>query len=290
MRALIDGDVLLHELGWGAEFKDKDTGEDVLLGFDHVENLILNKISIIQDEVGATEPPLIFLTNSEYLNTKLNKERKRRGEEPVEFVPNFRYEVAKTKPYKGTRHNKKPYHFYNILAYFMFNYDCVINEQGLEADDAICIYQGTRKDTIICSRDKDLRMQEGWHYSWECGKQGAIGPVFTDKLGWVEATSRNKILGYGKSFFYTQLLTGDSVDNIPGLPGCGIVAAYKLLQPSEGTEVPTRQSLYEIVRKTYEDKLGDGYEEYLLEQGRLLYMINELNEDGSPKMWELEHV
>jgi hypothetical protein len=286
MRALVDSDILAHELAWGAEFvsKDEDTkGDEVLLGFDHVENLILNKLAIIQDEVEATEPPLLFITNSETVNKILNRRRRWLGEEEVEFVPNFRFEVAKERPYKGTRANKKPFHFYNILAYFMANYDVIINEQGLEADDAICTYQeSSSEDTIICSRDKDLRMQQGWHYSWECGKQGAIGPVFTDELGWLETPSRGKILGYGKSFFYSQLLTGDTVDNIAGLPSCGAVGAYKLLQGAD-----SERALYEAVRGAYEDKLGDGYEDYLLEQGQLLYMVNETNGDESPKMWEI---
>lgn len=288
MRALVDADILCHELAWGAEFtsKDEDTeGDAVLLGFDHVERLILNKLAIIQDEVEATEPPLLFITNSEQLNTKLNKRRRWLGEEEVVFTPNFRYEVAKERPYKGTRVNAKPFHFYNIIAYFMANYEVVINEQGLEADDAICTYQqSSSEDTIICSRDKDLRMQQGWHYSWECGKQGSIGPVFTDELGWLEPPSRGKILGYGKSFFYSQLLTGDTVDNIAGLPRCGAVAAYKLLHGAD-----SERALYEIVRGAYEDKLGDGYEDYLLEQGQLLYMVNTTDVDGLPKMWEIPY-
>lgn len=286
MRALIDGDVLLHELGWSAEFtstEEDSKGEEILFHFDKVEQSIKNKIAVIQNEVEATEPPLIFLTNSEYINTKLNKRRRWLGEEEVEFIPNFRLEIAKDRPYKGNRVKNLPFHFYNILAYFMGNYDVHINEQGLEADDAICTYQqSSREDTIICSRDKDLRMQQGWHYSWECGKQGSIGPVFTDEIGWIEPPSRGKILGYGKSFFYSQLLTGDTVDNIPGLPRCGAVGAYNILQGAT-----TEDDLYERVRGAYEEKLGDGYEDYLLEQGRLLFMVNKTDVNGQPRMWEV---
>lgn len=188
--------------------------------------------------------------------------------------------MAKTKPYKGTRHNPKPFHFYNILAYMLAVYDTRIAIGGLEADDLICQTQYNSKDTIICSRDKDLRICPGWHYSWECGKQASIGPVETDQLGWLtfkelaevdkktgEIKYRKEIFGYGKAFFYAQMLVGDSADNIPGLKSYGHAKALELL-----SECQTEQDYFTIVKDHYKEVMGEQSKEYFLEQANLLWM------------------
>lgn len=266
MKPLIDGDILLHEIGWSSQFKDKDTGEEILFDFDYVRELLDRKIALICDEVEATEAPTIFITDSPWLNERVNKERKWQGLEPLEYVPGFRYEIAKTKPYKGQRKNPKPFHFYNIIAYLRSEYDVVIAREGLEADDLICATQFRRKDggapTVICSRDKDLRICPGWHYSWECGGQASIGPEYTDDIGWLEGN-----IGYGKAFFYYQMLVGDSADNIPGLEGVGPARAKKLL---EGCT--TERDYFQAVKKAYKEKLGEESKTFFMEQANLLWM------------------
>lgn len=271
MKPLIDGDILLHEIGWSGEFKDKDTEEEVLFDFNKVIEILEDKIRLICGEVGATQPPTIYLTNSPTLNDQLNMFKRWQGEPEQEYVPNFRYEVAKTKPYKGTRKNPKPFHFYNLTHYILSRYDTIVSDSGLEADDMVCIDQ--TEDTIICSRDKDLNICPGWHYSWECGKQRSTGPVYTDKIGWLELTEgkSKKVVGYGLSFFYYQMLVGDSADNIPGLKGWGLVGAYNLLH-----DLKTEEELFKAVKQAYLDTLGkDEAKDYFLEQANLLWMIQE---------------
>ena len=270
MTPLIDADVLLHELGWSGEFKDKDSGEPVLLPPEEVLDLLDKKIEGICRDVEATKPPVLFVSDSEWLTAQRNKQRKREGLEPVLFVPNFRYSVAKTQPYKGNRKNPKPFHFYNILAHMLANYDTVVSEDGYEADDMLCITQVSRKDdTIICSRDKDLRICPGWHFSWECGKQGAIWPVKTDRIGWLEPKGAD-VLGYGLSFFYYQMLVGDTADHIPGLPGYGKVKAFALLK-----DLKTEEELFTTVRDLYKEVKGEESKEYFLEMANLLWMTQE---------------
>lgn len=116
MQPLIDGDILLHEIGWSGEFKDKETGVEVLLPFDKVSEILDEKIRYICEDVNATEPPIIYITASEHITQQVNRLRKWQGEPLLEFVPNFRYEVAKSRPYKGNRKNPKPEHFYNIVC------------------------------------------------------------------------------------------------------------------------------------------------------------------------------
>lgn len=266
MTPLIDGDILLHELGWSAEFKDKETGEEVLFNFDRVEDMFEDKIKLICLEVEATEPPILFLSDNEWLA----KQQKR------EFIPNFRYGVAVTKPYKGTRTNPKPFHFYNLMAYMLGNYEVVVSKDGYEADDEIAMHQyrhwsSGQDNTIICSRDKDLRICPGNHYSWECGGQASIGPILVDRVGFVKRDEEaRKTFGFGLAFFFYQMLVGDATDNIPGLPGCGDVFARKLLEGAT-----TEEDLYGRVKQAYKDKLGPDAKRHFLEQAKLLWIVQE---------------
>lgn len=274
MKCLIDADVLLHEIGWSGQFKDKETGEEVLLPFEEVALLLDKKIKIIEEDCYADEPSVLFISPSPTIVEMWNKYP---GNEPMEFIPNFRYEVGITKPYKGTRKNPKPFHFYNIVAYMMAMYDVVIATDGLEADDAICIAQKKAikngEETTICSRDKDLRICEGWHYSWECGRQLSMGPHQTDVFGSLGRKKNGDVFGYGLKFFFYQLLCGDAADNIPGLPGVGTVGAYKAI-----VNTVDHAEAFSVVRDMYKEKLGDESKTYFLEQAQLLWMRHADNE------------
>lgn len=226
----------------------------------------------------ADEEPTIYLTADEALVKKVNKRRKFVGEPPIEWKPNFRYEVAKTKPYKGTRNGDKPYHYHNITAYLMANYDVKL-AVGIEADDLMSIDQvKSEGETVICSRDKDLRITPGWHYGWACGKQPEFEMQMVDDLGWIEYNEgKKKIEGVGMKFFYSQMLTGDTVDNIPGVKRCGPKGAYKLLNEAESVDECKR-----IVTQVYKEKYPENAKEYFTEQAQLLWMVRELDEEGNP--------
>lgn len=267
MKPLIDGDILKYEIGFAAE-----TGwqaEDEVPPWNYVAKLFDLRIGNICALVGATAPPLFFLS----------------GEK------NFRNDIAVTKVYKGTRKDNKPYHYYNIDAYIKGMWDYRVS-RGIEADDDMCIVQ-TRawtdvdpNPTIICTRDKDLRQCPGWHFGWELGKQAQFGPELVDQTGWIELDrtgSQPKIKGAGLSYFYSQLLTGDVVDNVPGLPGCGAVKAYEILSKCE-----THHDMFNKIVYAYKDHYGsEKWVDRLTEQGRLLWMVRRLNEDGSPVMWNI---
>ena len=277
MQCLIDADVLLHELGWSGQFKDKETGEEVLLPFENVVEMLDEKIRVIEHECYATEPSILFLSSSPTIAKMWNRGAEWYAREPVEHVANHRYAAAVTKPYKGTRNNPKPIHFYNIAAYMLGKYNCVISRDGLEADDEICIAQRTALDfgveTTICSRDKDLRICKGWHYSWECGKQAAVGPHHTDAYGSLHMKENKEVYGYGLKFFLFQMLTGDTADNIPGLPKIGKARAFSLLEP-----ISNKQEAIQAVKGMYKEVLGEGSKEYFLEQASLLWMVQRRDE------------
>ena len=258
IQPLIDSDVLVYEVGFGCETGWE--GDDPP-PFERAKDMLEYRVNNICATVEATEPPIMFLTGK----------------------GNFRYDIAKRTPYKA-RPGNKPFHYYNLKAYIKGIYDYRESE-GMEADDLMAIEQSTRpEETIICTRDKDLRAVEGWHYGWECGNQPSFGPMLVDTLGSLRLSEDGKKLhGTGQSFFYAQCLTGDAVDSIPGLGGrTGPVKAYKML--NECKSVP---ELHKAVLEAYIAMYGERGEEELLEQGRLLWMVRALEPDGSPVMWEM---
>jgi hypothetical protein len=83
------------------------------------------------------------------------------------------------------------------------------------------------EDTIICSIDKDLRTIPGKHYNLDSGVVDEV----TRHDAWHN--------------FWSQVLTGDSTDNIEGLKGCGKV----------GTAQCVGEVDYEIPVDTYAQML-----------------------------------
>ncbi len=260
MKALIDFDILRYEIGFGSETGWKNEGE--FPPWDFVEELLLDRINYIVYDAGATSYTG-YITEGH----------------------TFRFDIAKSKPYKGTRKEKKPWHFKNLTAYMVHQLGVKV-VTGIEADDQMVIDHLGEEETILCSRDKDLRQCPGPFYSWELGKQPAYGPLVITKKGEIHLSEdKKKIIGNGLAFFYSQLLTGDVADNIPGLPGCGPVKAMEILDDDP-------DDLWDSVYTAYGDhfngnKISYEFETYLHEQGMLLWMTRRLNEDGSPVLWSL---
>lgn len=258
MQALIDGDILLYEVGFICQYKDEETGEIIPSSLDDAVQCVDDKIALIQELTWADQKPIVYLTGKD----------------------NFREKIATTKEYKGNRVAAKPFHYNNIKGYLKAKYNAIVVD-GMEADDALAIEQTKRDDTIICSRDKDLRMVNGWHFGWECGRQPQFGPLEVDELGALELDDKGKIRGTGLRFFYSQLITGDTVDNIQGLPRCGDKKAYSTLE-----NCTTERELYEAVRDLYKEKLGEEWLPLLKENAYLLWMVRELDDNGQPVMWK----
>ena len=91
-----------------------------------------------------------------------------------------------------------------------------------------------------------------------------------------------KVRGNGLAFFCAQMLMGDGVDNIPGIPRVGPTKTWELLG-----ELDTYEDMLKAVRDAYRDKYGDEWDVHFLEQAQLLWMVRELHEDGSPVMFEI---
>lgn len=168
---------------------------------------------------------------------------------------NYRYDIAKTKPYKGNRKDApRPVHLHSLREYLITAWDFRV-ANGQEADDAIGIHATlTRDNSIIVSIDKDLDMIPGHHYN----------PVKKDHY---YVNDKQAIKN-----FYRQILTGDKVDNIEGLRGIGPKKADKILG-----DFDTDLAMYEAVLKAY-----DGDAERVLENGQLLWIRRKEGELWQP--------
>ena len=141
-----------------------------------------------------------------------------------------RYATALVKEYQASRKGKaKPKHLDTLRSwvqsrYVHGDYLCIMNENQ-EADDGMAqdnyaayasYTSGVPELSIIHSLDKDLTMCSGYHCDWntyEIVHVEGYGSCYLDESG-----STKKVKGYGTSFFWHQLLMGDTADCIPGLP------------------------------------------------------------------------
>lgn len=195
MTLLIDGDHLfVYRIGFAVE-KDRNPSQAVKYNITSAFDRMINK-TLDFDKI-------IFLTGKD----------------------NFRDNIATILPYKGNRKlARKPKMYRYIRDYLVDKYNAVIID-GMEADDGMGIAQmqnyhssehegdtGYCASTIVAC-DKDMDMIPGNHYN----------PV-KDKLYWIDEFTAYKN-------FYTQVLTGDSTDNIPGLKGTGKIGAANILNP-----------------------------------------------------------
>lgn len=246
--ALIDGDILVYRIGFACE------NEDEVTTLKTISKSISNIINIVE----AIDSN-IYLTGSN----------------------NFRDKLATIRPYKGNRAGlRKPRHYNFIRDCLIQHYNSIVTD-GIEADDAIGIaayrdwkiQRGTDTNTVICTMDKDLNMIPGWHYKPFQAAQNALGDEIRgiDIVGyWVDEKSALKS-------FYTQLLTGDKVDNIQGVPGIGPGKAAKIL-----SGVNDEESMFWECFKTYESYYLGGALEALVENARLLWILRHENEVWKP--------
>lgn len=269
MKCLIDADILAYECAFAGQFKDELSGDLIMKDFDNVEDHLEMKLREIQEETFADEPPTLYLTGDNKLGRLLKRD----------FSPNFRIAAAVTKPYKGNRKSEKPLHFDNIRAFMLSRYDTIVAD-GCEADDMLAMAQTDK--TVICSTDKDLRQIPGRHYSWSVGQRPSIPMYTVDSLGELKLIEgkTKKLWMTGMKCFYAQLLMGDVVDNIQGIPGVGPVGAYNLLN-----EATSELELYRLVRARYMEEWPEDGIQKLKEHAALIWIVRERKPDGSFKMY-----
>ena len=168
---------------------------------------------------------------------------------------NFRDSIAVTVPYKGQRVSEKPVHLQALRCHLVTSWGFTV-VQGIEADDAVGIaaYAVPEDETIMVHIDKDLNQFRGWHYNYKKKEKYYVTEF------------------EGLTAFYTQILTGDRIDNIVGLKGIGPVKAKKVLE-----KCTNESELYQAVLKAYEDD-----QQRVLENGQLLWLQRSPNQVWTP--------
>lgn len=242
IRALLDGDIYAFRSAASAE------NEDLGIAIARCEDMIDNTLA----ETDADEFS-IYLSGAN----------------------NFRYDIYPE--YKANRTSPKPRWLKDVKDYLIENYSAEVSD-GCEADDLLGIAQCATLEandgcafglynenpTIICSLDKDLRMIPGQHYSFEISG-ASKGTKWVRPSEIVTVTPEE-----GLKRFYTQILTGDTTDNVKGASGIGPKKAAAIL-----ADKVTEQELYEAVEVYFSP-------EELLMTGRCLWIFRKPND-----IWEL---
>ena len=134
-----------------------------------------------------------------------------------------------------------------------------LHSDGREADDFIRIWAFEARraghDAVICSVDKDLRCIVGRHYDLKKGVAFEVD---------LETARRN---------YYTQFLTGDAVDCIPGIPRCGPVKAGKIL-----ASCSTDTQYQEAIVDTYRECFGKDWHSWFLSNAKLLHIQRSIDD------------
>ena len=180
----------------------------------------------------------------------------------------FRDRLATMMEYKGNRRDLiKPQNLAAVKEYLVLHERAkVVNE--LEADDYVNFGQfegwhrtksGEQHTIIAVTFDKDAMSNPGWVYDYRKNDDGQPimeKPTFIDSLGelhWL--TKQKEVKGWGRKYFYFQLLYGDDSDNYKAnkLAGTrfGKKSAYDVL-----AELTTDKDCLQAVVNHYKEWYG----------------------------------
>lgn len=210
---------------------------------------------------------------------------------------NFREDLAFTHGYKATRTAAKPDTYDDIRQYLMEQWGAT-QVDGMEADDKVSLilwedfiaHNGDREEcnVILSSPDKDLKNTPGWHHYPRSGEVKWVTPYQAER------------------HFYYQMLEGDQVDNIKGLPlvslsdvqtyelskqamtkGCGKASAKKLMASNEA-HVDPEAFVWERYMQwgLFTGLTHEEVRVYFIEQAQLLWMTRELDSFGEPVLYK----
>jgi hypothetical protein len=152
---------------------------------------------------------------------------------------NPKYSIAPD--YKRGRPTDKPPHWNTVINYLISKWG-FSPISGCETDDAIDLCASRIENHIVVSSDKDLLQIPGKHFIMGVMRKGKV--VREDKT--VNITKEQ-----AKKQFYTQMLTGDTVDNVSAIYGIGPKKAEKLLDSD---------SMDKVVIEQYKKAFGENWQ------------------------------
>lgn len=237
MKALIDGDVLVYAGGFASDAAAKKAVIAEMGLSTPLDEQGKARLQARIDAMGPIHEPLAYCLNG--VRTMIDNIVKTAEADTFQIIVshpvNFREQIYE--PYKANRNTAHKPFWYAEIQDYLFERGAVYSNEGDEADDALGIglYSAT-EPTILCSIDKDLDQVPGLHYNWS-------------KLRREEGVYTISPLE-GDQFFYQQLLTGDSTDNIPGMfKKLGKKAMPKILAPLSAMFHP--RDMYDYVMSIY---------------------------------------
>jgi len=163
--------------------------------------------------------------------------------------------------YKGNRKKAKDNRpeWFNDLKSWASELEGSVESDNCEADDLVRVWalecDAAGINRAVVSVDKDLHCIPGTHYNPRTKK---IYQICEE---------------YGERFYWQQVLQGDSVDAIPGLPKVGPVKAKKLLEGAY-----THKEMRDAVCRAYHDVYGDEGYSYMIANGRLIHIWRHIND------------
>lgn len=229
--ALVDADSIAYQAGWADTYMD-------------MRNCIDNKLQSIRENTRADKLEIYL----EEWRTKKNIFRR--------YIYNHSNAFVVHGGYKGNRkvHSRKPLLLNKAREYLVkrWNATAVVD---FESED-VAIRRAydvaeTKDEAIVCCIDKDLLQHPLKYYNYNTG----VVLVLT----YQEAILR----------LYRQVCSGDTTDNIPGLPGMGKVRAEHRIKDPE-TALKDTVTAYKGRGMPYE---------YFIEQFNLIYIRKENHTD-----------
>jgi hypothetical protein len=260
MRLLIDGDLIVYRAGFSAQHVQwyvHEKGQVPFIKEFKYKKEATNWVEFWGDSntfditsgITYTSVSIALLSTEKILNFIF----KALGEK-VDYMiyfsspSNRKDNIATILPYKGNRKkNTRPIFYNSIKKYIQYSWNWE-EKEGFEADDLLSINQYQNNNSIIVTQDKDLSMVPGLHFNPITNNTFSISPI------------------EGCVNFYTQLLTGDPTDNIPG--------GYRVTKKQVKSSYLKKMKQIQTEQEMYEDALNyyDGNIEVIKEIGNLLWM------------------
>lgn len=256
MKLLVDLDVIAYRAGFAAEkslylvCSPVDSGSENMQYFDDAKSANEHKGTGVtiwsRKDVQPVEQAILIA------DVMVKDIKERYGSENPSIVGfltgvgNYRNSIATRASYKGNRAGSVPPVHLKAIRSHLIERGAIVS-QGEEADDLIARAAAENPGSVVCSVDKDLRSIPGRFYDFVKKEEQTISP---------KEASLN---------FYSQVLTGDSADNIPGLSGVGPVKARKALEGAKGPF-----DCWKRIVELYQKEFGAKGLEYALECARLV--------------------
>lgn len=246
MKLLIDGDVVRYRCGFAAQKTHYYVNQDMEVADGQIMSVTVNEFDNAKDcnawmegKVGLTRhaSPVVEPVENALHSVKLMMQAMQEKWPDAEVLNYFSCSTSENwrtteifPQYKANRPARRPEHDAAIREYMCKKYPTVLSNH-LEADDMIAMQAETCRndleDYVVCSIDKDLKQIGGSFYDFT-----------KDELTHTTKAEAGMLL-------QLQTITGDNVDNIPGLKGWGKAKAEKWMEMKAHSAWDAYKSVFE---------------------------------------------